>query len=151
MADIEPLDIDLDLSDVKTTIPLIQDTTVKVRVKDITQTDRDGNKGVRWELSLQEPATTADGLSVNVGFPLYVHFDPAQAWMLQKMSRFIDGFLGTGDAGNKKGLPARPRFNSECVRRLIGTEGIAKVVIQKSKKTDYVGNDVTTITHINEA
>jgi hypothetical protein len=150
MADIMPLDIDLDLSGVTTTTPLLQDATVRVKVKSIIATERDGNKGVRWDLALQEPAQTTDGGTVNPGFVLYVHFDPSQDWMKVKLSRFIDGFLGTGDVGNKKGKPDRPRFNRDCVTRLINAEGLAKVVIRENKKTDYVGNDVTSITPINE-
>jgi hypothetical protein len=146
-----PLDIDIDLSEVTTTIPLIADnTSVRVRLKNITRGERDGNVIVKWEMTLSEPAPTEDGLTVGAGFPLYTNFDLSQEWLKQKMAKFIDGFLGTGDRNNKRGKPERPRLNAATVSGMIGAEATAKVVVQRSKKTDYVGNEIVSITHLEE-
>ena len=146
MSENAPLDIDIDLSNVSTTIPLIADnTTAKVRLQNITQADRDGNAIIKWELRLVDPAASQDGGRINQNHPLFVNFDLSQDWLQQKMARFIDGFLGTGDKGNPKGKPERPRFNAGTVAQMLGKEGYARIVVQRSKKSDYVGNDVTGI------
>jgi hypothetical protein len=146
--DSQPLNISLDLSKIKTTIPLIMDGTMaRVRLKDVSQGDRDGHTVIKWEFILVEPTTTTEGGNVGPGFPLFVNFDLSQEWLQQKMAKFVDGLLGTGDEDNRKGKPIRPQFDSELVARMIGTEGIAKIIVTRSKKTDYVGNDIASLTY----
>lgn len=145
--DSQPLNISLDLSKVKTTVPLIADGHMtRVRLKDITQQDRDGATIIKWEFALVDPAPTTDGATVNAGFPMFVNFDLSHEFLVQKMSRFVDGLLGTGDVDNKKGKPPRPQFDAQLASQMIGTEGIAKVIVTRSKKSDYVGNDIQTLT-----
>jgi hypothetical protein len=151
MSDNQPLNINVNLADVTTTVPLIVDGTMaKVRLKNISQTERDGNPVIKWELTLSEPAPTTDGLQVQPGFPLFISFDISHEFLVQKMARFVDAFLGTGDVGNKKGKPARPQLNADTVTRMLGSEAIAKISVQKSKKSDYVGNDIATMTHVDD-
>ena len=146
MSDNQPLNIDIDLGGISTAAPLIADnTTVKVRLQNITQSERDGTPIIKWEFRLTEPAPTQDGGKVPAGYPVYVNFDTSLDFLMQKMSRFVDGFLGTGDRGNTKGKPERPRLNAETVSQMLGKEGYARISIQRSKKSDYVGNDVTTV------
>lgn len=148
MSENAPLDIDIDLSDISTTIPLIADnTTALVRLQNITQSDRDGTSIYKWELRLVNPATSQDGGRINQNHPLYVNFNLSYDWMKQKMARFMDGFLGTGDKGNHKGKPERPRFNASTVASMLGREAYARIVVSKSKTSDYVGNDVNAIMH----
>lgn len=143
----QPLNINVPTDTATTAIPLIADGTLAhVRLKNISQTERDGNPIVKWELTLVEPAPTTDGYEVQAGFPLFINFDPSKDFLVQKMARFVDGFLGTGDANNKKGKPPRPALNAETVSRMIGSEGWAKVTVQKSK-SGYVGNDISSITY----
>jgi hypothetical protein len=33
---------------------------------------------------------------------------------------------------------------------MLGTEAIAKITVSKSKKSDYVGNDIATMTHVDD-
>jgi hypothetical protein len=144
----QPLNITVNLTDVTTTVPLIADGTMaKVRLKNISQTERDGSPIIKWELSLLEPAPTTDGMQVQAGFPLFINFDVSREFLVQKMARFVDGFLGTGDAHNRKGKPARPALNSETVHRMIGAEAFAKIIVARSAKSDYVGNDVSSLTY----
>ncbi len=151
MSDNQPLSISLNLADISTTVPLIADGTMaRVRLKNISQTERDGNPVIKWELTLVEPASTTEGDQVRAGFPLFVSFDTSQEFLMQKMARFVDGFLGTGDANNKKGKPTRPQFNAHIVSQMIGTEAMAKITVIKSKKSDYVGNDIATVTYLGD-
>jgi hypothetical protein len=151
MSDNQPLNINVNLADVTTTVPLIVDGTMaKVRLKNISQTERDGNPVIKWEFTLAEPAPTTDGLQVQPGFPLFANFDVSREFLVQKMARFVDGLLGTGDANNKKGKPARPALNAETVSRMIGAEAVAKITLVKSTKSDYVGNDIATMTHVDD-
>jgi hypothetical protein len=147
----QPLNTNLNLSKVKTTIPLIQDgTMVKVRLADITETQRDGATIIKMEFRLVDGAPTDDGHQIGAGFPLFVNFDTSLEFLQQKMARFIDGLLGTGDEGNKRGKPARPDLTPELVPTLIGKEAVAKVIVTRSKKSDYVGNDVQGLTYLGD-
>jgi hypothetical protein len=151
MSDTQPLSISLNLTDISTAVPLIADGTVaRVRLRNISQTERDGNPVIKWELALAEPATTTEGDQVRVGFPIFISFDTSQEFLMQKMARFVDGFLGTGDPNNKKGKPPRPQFNAQIVSQMIGAEAMAKITVIKSKKSDYVGNDISTITYLGD-
>ena len=105
MSDNSPLNIHLDLSKIKTALPLIQDCMTKVRFQDVTESQRDGSTIVKMEFVLTDGATTEDGSTVNSGFPIFVNFDTSQVWLQQKLAKFIDGLLGTGDEGNKKVNP----------------------------------------------
>lgn len=141
--DTQPLNINLDLSQVVTTVPLIADgQTPLVRLKNISQGDRDGNVVIKWEFALVEPALAQDGTEVRPGFPLFATFDISHDFLVQRMTRFMDAILGTGDASNAKGRPARPRFNAETVSQMLGAEVYARIVVTKSKKSDYVANDI---------
>jgi hypothetical protein len=151
MSDNQPLSISLNLTDISTAVPLIADGTMaRVRLKNISQTERDGNPVIKWEFSLAEPAQTTEGDQVRAGFPLFVTFDTSHEFLMQKMARFVDAFMGTGDPNNKKGKPPRPQFNADTVSQMIGTEAMAKITVMKSKKSDYVGNDISTITYLGD-
>jgi hypothetical protein len=151
MPDNQPLNIDLDLTNISTAVPVVaNNTTAKVRLRNITQQDRDGTPIIRWEFALSEPAAAEDGTLVQAGHLIFVSFDTSQDWLKQKMARFVDGMLGTGDKGNTKGRPERPRFNAETVSQMLGKEALARITVTKSKKTDFVGNDVSGLTHLND-
>jgi hypothetical protein len=143
-----PLNINLDLSQIVTTIPLIADgQTALVRLKNITQGDRDGVIILKWEFVLVNPAQSQEGAEVRAGFPLFTNFYMDQEWLVQKMTRFMDALLGTGDAHNSKGRPARPRFNAETVSQMLGAEAYARITVSRSKKSDYVANDIASLVH----
>ena len=149
--DTSPLNINIDLSTVVTTVPLIADgTSARVRLKNITQGDREGVTIVKWEFTLAEPAATMDGGTVKPGFPLFVNFATDQEWLLVKMSRFIDALLGTGDSKNTRNRPPRPNLNAQSAEAMIGKEAFAKVIVTRSKKSDYVGNDIQSLTAIED-
>jgi hypothetical protein len=151
MSDTQPLSISLNLTDISTAVALIADGTMaRVRLKNISQTERDGNPVIKWEFALAEPALTTEGDQVRAGFPLFTTFDTSHEFLMQKMARFVDGLLGTGDANNKKGKPRRPTFNAEVVSQMIGGEAMAKITVTKSKKSDYVGNDISTLTYLGD-
>jgi hypothetical protein len=151
MSDNQPLSININLTDVSTEVPLIVDGTMaKVRLRNVSQTERDGNPVIKWEFTLAEPAPTTQGDQVRAGFPLFVTFDTSHEFLMQKMARFVDAFLGTGDANNRKGKPPRPQFNADVVSQMIGTEAMAKITVMKSKKSDYVGNDIASMTWLGD-
>ena len=146
-----PLNTNLNLSKIKTTIPLIQDgTMVKVRLADITESQRDGATIIKMEFRLVDGAASDDGGHVGAGFPLFVNFDTSLEFLQQKLARFIDGLLGTGDEGNKRGKAARPDLTPDLVPTLIGKEAVAKIIVSRSKKSDYVGNDIQGLTFLGD-
>jgi hypothetical protein len=148
MANEAPLSISLSLNEVKTSIPIVADgTMVKARLKNISQqvVENKGNS-TKWEYTLVDPAPTVEGGTVEPGFPvfeniqLYAKADAKNPhWFVEKIARRIDGLLGTGDRGNKKGKPERPEFNAETVAMLIGKEVILKL---KVKTGEYEGNEI---------
>jgi hypothetical protein len=145
----QPLNITVNTTDIATALPLIVDgTQAKVRLKNISQLERDsGQLVIKWEFALVDPAPTVDGAQVQAGFPLFVNFDVSRDFLLRKMATFIDGILGTGDINNRKGKPSRPALGPESVSQMLGGEAIAKIVVVKSTKSDYVGNDIDKLTY----
>ena len=143
----QPLTVNIPLDSTRTVIALIADGTLAhVRLKNISQSERDGNPILKWEMTLIDPVPTDDGHEARAGFPIFINFDVSKEFLMQKMARFVDGFLGTGDANNRKGKPPRPAFNADTVSRMLGAEGYAKVTIRKGAN-DFVANDVTAIIH----
>lgn len=150
----EPLNISFDLSDVKTQIPIIMnDHVVLVRLANITQELKDNDPAkvsLKWELHLLSPAPTVDGGMVPAGFKIFENIacyakEGAKnpKWFLEKISKFMDGFLGTGDRDNKKGKPPRPPFDANAVSAMIGKEAYAKL---KVKTGEYQGNEIQSLT-----
>jgi hypothetical protein len=105
---------------------------------------------LKFEYDLVEPAPTADGGTIQPGqmgakmFENIALFDkntPAGTvpqWALERIAKRQDALLGTGDANNKKGKPARPAFGPEAVEQMIGKELVAKM---KVRTGDYTGNE----------
>jgi hypothetical protein len=142
-----PLTVNLPLDTTRTILPLIADGTLAhVRLKNVSQGEREGNAILKWEMTLIDPAPGDDGHEIQAGFPLFINFDVSKEFLVQKMARFVDGFLGTGDANNRKGKPPRPAFNADTVSRMLGAEGYAKVTIRRGTG-DFIANDITSIIH----
>jgi hypothetical protein len=150
MSNDNPLDIDIDLSDVSTTIPLIADNTrVKVRLNNISKGERDGNVIVKWDMTLSEPAPTEDGTTVGPGFHIFTNFDMSQDWLKRRWPASSTASLARVTVATRRAslnAPASTRRRCQPDRR----GSIAKVVIQRSKKTDFVGNEVVSVTHLND-
>lgn len=149
MAEATPVSISMDLSTVKTTVPVIaNDRWVKVRLANLSQQANEKGQMLKFEYHLLEPAPTIDGATVNPGFPLFENITlyskdtpPGEIpeFAKTKICKRIDAMLGTGDPENKKGRPVRPAFNAGLVPTLIGKE----LYLQVTAKTgDYEGNDI---------
>lgn len=159
MSNNEPLNIDLDLSGVSTSQPLVRDGHVGLvsleNISGVVNDDTGKLEAVKWEVKLVDPAPAQDRDGnpldpVNAGFPLFVRFGTQHDFLLAKQARFIDAFLGTGDRGNRKGKPERPVLNASTVASMIGLQAIAKITVRRDKKSDYVGNDIDKLTHVSE-
>lgn len=150
----EPLSISFDLADVKTAIPIILDGHIcRVRFVNVVQSLKDNDPAkpsLKWEFHLLDPAPTNEGGMVAPGFKLFENIacyakEGAQKpkWFLEKICKFIDGFLGTADADNKKNKPPRPKFDANTVQMMIGKESFVKV---KVKTGEYTGNEIASLT-----
>lgn len=158
MSDGNPISINLNTESAETTLPLIVDgTVVKMRLAGLEQVDKEDKTSLKWRFDLLEPAPTEDGGEVSPGFPIFVNI-PCYAsetakdkeWFIKKISKFIDGLLGTGDPNNKDGKETRPSFNADLVPSLIGQETFGTVSIERSNTSDYVGNGIKKLTHPSE-
>jgi hypothetical protein len=154
-----PLSVSFNTSSVKTAIPVIADGTMtRLRLAKIYETEADPEKEIpakiAFDFQLVDGAPTMEGGSVNPGFPVFVKLplttkDSPTAtpqWVVDVICRIQDACLGTSDAENKKGKPARPNFDPACAAEMLGKEVVAKVVVVRSKTTDYIGNDLKNFT-----
>lgn len=153
-----PLDINLDLSKTKTTVPMIADGHLcELRLEKVAQKQASDNKGnmVVFEWKITQPCPNTEGGQIKPGemgatiFDNIALFDkntPAGTvpeWASRRIAQRIDAVLGTGDEGNPKGKPSRPAFNAETVSQMIGKVMVAKM---KVKGGDFPGNELGTLT-----
>lgn len=128
-----PLNISIPTDQAKTSIPMfVEKTYIKVRFAKVQQDTVEG-KGdkINFEFDLVDPAPNQDGGTIlpgQLGSKIFKSVflygkDGAEAAAKRAgtdISRILDGFLGTGDADNKKGKQARPAFGPDVVPNLIG-------------------------------
>ena len=154
--DNQPLDISLNLSGTKTAIPMVADNTmVRLRLVSLSQTKGDKGSTLRFEYDLVEPAPDTEGGTINPGafgskifenVALYAKPDAKDPrWFEKVIAQRIDGLLGTGDEGNKKGKPTRPDLSAQLVPQLIGKELVAKMRVQQDDA--YTGNRIASVTY----
>ena len=147
MSDNQPLSISLDTAGAKTSVPLIANGQYcEFRLTDLSMQSTDKGNVTKWKFELVKPTVTTDGRPLNPGefgatqfvnIQLYAKPDAKNPqWFVEKIARYQDALLGTGDAGNTKGKPARPTFDASCVQQMLGKTLIAKVGVRT-----YEGND----------
>lgn len=146
-----PLNINLDMSDVKTAVPIIADGHLtRWRLEKVTAKEVE-NKGnsVQFEYKLVQPAPTTDDGVIHPGdfgstffetIQLYAKPDAKDPkWFLKKIATRVDALIGTADKGNKAGKPERPvGFDANVIAQLIGKELIAQM---KVRTGDFNGNE----------
>jgi hypothetical protein len=153
-----PLDISLDLSKTKTTVPMVADGHLcewRLEKVGTRQAGEDKGKMVAFEWKLTQPAPNTEGGQIKPGemgatfFENIALFDKntpkgvVPEWANKRIALRIDALLGTGDENNPKGKPVRPEFNSETVSQMIGKTVVAKM---KVKGGDFPGNEFGTLT-----
>lgn len=151
-----PLDINLDLSKTKTTVPMVADGHLcEWRFEKAGMKTSEKGPMVVLEWKLTQPAPNTEGGQIKPGemgatlFENIALFDKntpqgeVPKWAQERLAKRIDATLGTGDEGNAKGKPARPAFNAETVSQMIGKTVVAKMRVRSG---DYVGNEFGTLT-----
>lgn len=151
-----PLDINLDLSKTKTTVPMVADGHLcEWRFEKAGMKSTEKGQMIVLEWKLTQPAPNTEGGQIKPGemgatlFENIALFDKHTPkgeipdWANKRIAQRIDALLGTGDEGNTKGKPTRPAFNAETVSQMIGKTVVAKM---KVKGGDFVGNEFGTLT-----
>lgn len=147
-----PLNLTLDTSNAKTSIPFfVENTYVKARLQRIEQDTLEG-KGdtISFEFALVDPAPNQDGGTILPGAmgskifkTLYLYGkdgeEAAKVRAANDIGKILDGLLGTGDADNKKGKAPRPNFGPELVPTLIGQTTLLKF---RNPKADRTSQDI---------
>jgi hypothetical protein len=144
MIETQPLNVNFDVSNIKTTIPCIANGhIVQVRLKSIEQLNTEKGPVLKWTYETTEPAPTKDGNELAPGFPIFETIQlyaregaKNPTWFLEKIARRMDALLDTGDLNNPKGKPERPPFNAETVAQMIGRPCALKMII-----STYEGNE----------
>jgi hypothetical protein len=151
----EPLSTNFDLSQAKTVVPLIADGHLtRLRLDSLTVETNEKGDAAKFQWKTLEPVPTTDGSQLNPGdfgstifdsIAMYAKADAKNpAWFVSNIAKRIDGLLGTADAGNPKGKPARPSVNlapgqsraaiEQLAPSLVGKEIVAKM---KVRTDDY--------------
>lgn len=152
-----PLNISLNTDEVKTQVPkFVEGNYIKVRFAKLEQ-DEVPQKGtvLKFQYDLVDPTPDQEGQTIlpgQMGSKIFESVqlydkntkpgDPAPKWAMEKIGKRLDGFLGTGDAGNTKGKPTRPKLSPETVTTLIGQVAFMKF---KNKTGDYDGQDISEV------
>lgn len=153
-----PLDINLDLSKTKTTVPMVAEGHLcewRFEKAGMKQAGEGKGNMITMEWKLTQPAPNTEGGQIKPGemgatlFENIALFDKntptgqIPEWAQKRIAQRIDALLGTGDEGNPKGKPTRPAFNAETVSQMIGKTVVAKM---KVKGGDFPGNEFGTLT-----
>lgn len=163
-----PLSNILSTATAKTSVPLIADGQYcGFRLTELTLVDGEKGKTAKFKYELTSPTITTDntpllpgefGSIQFVNVPCYAKPDAKDpGWFVKRISSYVDALLGTGDAHNPKGKPARPEFfdmaaaqqnvlqlDQSTVSALLGKELIAKM---KVRTGEYEGNEFAAVFH----
>lgn len=150
-----PLDFSLPTGTTKTAIPrLVPDTYVKVRLAGIRSESGEKGKTLHFDWQLVDPTPNADGGTIMPGQlgskifdTLYLYGkdgeEAAKVRATEKVSKILDGLLGTADPDNKKGKQPRPEFTPELAPTLYGLTTLIKV---RDPKGDRTQQDIVSYT-----
>jgi len=157
-----PLSINIDTTATKTSVPFfVERSYVKVRFVKCNQEAVEGKgDALKYEFDLVDPAPNQDGGTIlpgQLGSKVFLTVtlydknskpgDGAPKWATEKIAKIQDAFLGTGDQDNKKGKPARPPMNAECVALMTGKEAFFQF---KNPTVDRTSQDVSSFTYIGD-
>ena len=129
----DPLQVNVALDGVETSIPLLPEGDYQVQVKESSVDSNKDKTGLNWnlKLGLASATTAVDGRAVNPDFPLFAvcalqarddSKDP-EAFKRQ-ISSVVDALFGT-DKTN------RPNFTAELVQTAVGKLAMAHVIIDE--------------------
>lgn len=125
----DPLNIEIALTDVETTLPVLPDGDYRFQVvESVIEANKDQN-GYNWKLKLGlvEPTTAVDGRPVSPNFPVF-HTCALQAREDSTDKEAFKRSLGeTIDAIFQSDKATRPNFNSKLVQEAIGRTVKAQV------------------------
>lgn len=155
------LSIAIPTSDVLVGIPLVQDKAWAIcEFKGVDE--KTSEKGLiltfRWEIV--EPAPSNQGKPIEPGKLGSKIFDTVRLYdkntpqgQVPEQSRVKiglrqDACLGTGDADNAKGKPARPNFDDACVAAMIGKRAALRFKIDTFEGNTK--NDVTEVQNMED-
>lgn len=151
-----PLNLTLPTGSAVITVPFfVEKTYVKVRFAKVSQeTVPEKGDVIRFDFDLVDPAPNQAGGTIlpgQIGSKLsktvYLYgkdgAEAAQARATNDVSRILDGFLGTGDEGNKAGKPTRPQFDATVVPTLIGQTALVQF---RNPTGDRTSQDISSFT-----
>lgn len=134
---IDPLNVDIQLGDVETSVPLLPEADYALQVAESTIDPNKDKTGLNWNLKLvtTTPATSVDGRDVAPNFPVFTvcalqaREDSKDPDAFKRMiAQTIDAIFGTTKEN-------RPNFNRELVDAAVGKQVLAHVFID-----EYQGN-----------
>lgn len=140
-----PLSISLPTSTAKTTVPLIAEGQfVKWQLKSVKEDTNDNGKFLTFTCQLAAPTVTTEGEPLTPDSPvgnmfwhkIYLydknHPGVVPPRAITGVCQLIDAVLGTGDANNTKGKPARPEFDDSTIAAMTNQTFYAKMRVRTS-------------------
>ncbi len=133
----DPLNVNVQLEGVDTSLPLLPESDMKLQCTESTIDPNKDKSGLNWNLKLvtTEPTTSVDGRDVKPNFPLFT----VCALQAREDSKDTDGFrrmLGQAvDALFGTSKENRPAFTRDLAKEAVGKFVMAHVYID-----EYQGN-----------
>lgn len=144
----DPLNVNVPLAGVDTSIPLLPEADYPVQIKESTVDPNKDKTGLNWNIKFAttEPTKSVDGRDVKPGFPIFSVYalqaredsKDAEAFKRQ-LGQAVDAIFGTSKDN-------RPDFNRELVNSAVGRPVIAHVFID-----EYQGNQNNKIKRLKKA
>lgn len=129
----DPLQVNVALQGVDTSLPLLPEADYKVQVTESTIDPNKDTTGLNWNLKLvtTEPCTAVDGRDVKVNFPVFAVY----ALQPAKDSKDVDAFrrnLGAAvDAIFGSNKDNRPEFSHALAQQAVGKLVVAQVILNE--------------------
>jgi len=129
----DPLQVNVPLAGVDTSLPLLPEADYKVQVAESTIDPNKNTDGLNWNLKFvtTEPSTAVDGRDVKINFPVFAVY----ALQPAKESKDVDAFRrnlgGAVDAIFGTSKENRPEFSHALAQSAVGKLVVAQVVVNE--------------------
>jgi hypothetical protein len=130
---IDPLQVNVALQGVDTTIPLLPEGDYRFQVVESTVDPNKDRSGLNWnlKLALVDPATSTDGREIKPNFPVFAVYALQAASESKDVEAFKRNLGQAVDAIFNTSKDNRPNFDRELVNSCVGKTVVATVVLNE--------------------
>lgn len=145
-AEFEPIDLDIDLSQVDTSIPVLNKGIYDLKISGITREENKDKTGynLKVKFTTTEPATSTNDKEIAPGFPMFKYYPLQKKQGGSDKFDFRIGLASLIDACLGCMMENRPKFNSG---ELINKTVRANIAVVENKDDGTFQNEIKRLSH----